>query len=245
MGSWLCLGFGSNWLRLLLLSSLHLLLLLRIGSSQLLLILSLSSFLLSLDLHLHLSQLGLSVGVSGVSLLHQTLNVCLTGLLLLGLHLHVLHLLGSRQLLLLKHLLMLNGGSILLSGHLVLLLIALWSILNEMSVLTCLDDPVLGGVGHSVSGWWDVLALVSVVKLLALFKYSVTATLFQSVLLNLRRVQKEEKLTYLVDGSEVLSTILVDVLRLISEHFSRELVEDLWEFIRNRVFGKVLACHLY
>ena len=162
--------------------------------------------------------------------------------MLLSLHLHVLHLLGGGQLLLLHHLLVLDGGSVLLSGHLVLLLVALRSILDEVGVWRGIHHLVTSGVWHSVPGWWDGLALVSVIELLTLFKYSVTAIGHES---NVRQKKHNltEKLTYLINCGEVLSTVLVNIIGLITKHFPGKLVQNLRELFRNGVLWKVLAGH--
>ena len=143
------------------LSHLHLLLLFQ----ELLLILS-----LSLGLHLHLMQFGLSVLIAGIGLVHQALNISGTSILLLLLHLKVLHLLGGSELLLLQHLLVLDGSRVFLSGHLILLLVALRSVLHEMRVLRGLHNTEIGAVRHVVFAGRNVLALVAVVKFFALNK---------------------------------------------------------------------------
>ena len=124
--------------------------------------------LLSLQLHLHL-QLGLSVRITSVSLVDQSLHVAS---ILLLLHFHVLHLLGLRVLLLLKHLLVLHGSSELLLAHLIMLLVALGSVLNEMRILASLKSTVVAGVsGHAIARRRNVLTLVAIVECFTLYKH--------------------------------------------------------------------------
>ena len=87
--------------------------------------------------------------------------------------LHVWHLVllsGSGHLVLLHHCLLLDGRSVLLLGHLVLLLVVLWCILNNMSILTRINFSVTFHVWHPVFWWWNVLALVSIIELNSLYK---------------------------------------------------------------------------
>lgn len=137
-------------------------------SRDLLLVLHLFVFslLLSLILHLHL-KLGLGMRVTGVSLIDQSLHVAS----ILMLHLHVLHLLGGRVLLLLKHLLMLHGSSVLLRTHLIMLLVTLGSVLDKMRILASFNSTVSIGVsGHTIAGRRNRLTLVAVVECFTLYE---------------------------------------------------------------------------
>ena len=63
---------------------------------------------------------------------------------------------------------MLDGSSVLLSRHLVLLLVVLGSVLDEVGVGRGLHDLVVLVVGNAVARRRNVLALVGIVELLAL-----------------------------------------------------------------------------
>ena len=81
---------------------------------------------------------------------------------------HVHHLLGGNHLLLLFQLLLLNGTSVLFFCHLVLLLVIFRCILYEMCVFTNIHWNVARSIRHSISGWWDILSFVAIVKWYAL-----------------------------------------------------------------------------
>jgi len=124
--------------------------------------------LLSLKLHLHL-ELGLSVRITGVSLIDKSLHVAS---ILLLLHFHVLHLLGGRILLLLKHLLMLHGSSELFRTHLIMLLVALRSVLDEVRILAGLKSTVVRRIsGHAIARGRNGRALVSIIECFTLHKH--------------------------------------------------------------------------
>ena len=67
----------------------------------------------------------------------------------------------------------------------------------------------------SILGWRNILALISIVEFFTL-KLSVT------IAFGLKT--QDESVTYLVNSSEVLSSILVDVFGLIAQDFSGEIV---------------------
>ena len=68
--------------------------------------------------------------------------------------------------------------------------------------------------GLSVSGWGHCLADLAIRELLTL-----------------------------LESSEVLCSVLKDVLRLVAENLTREVMEQLWEIPRDRILLNVLACH--
>ena len=51
------------------------------------------------------------------------------------------------------------------------------------------------------------------------------------------------KLNSIFKSGEVLCTVLKNILRLVSENFTSEVVKKLWEITRNRIFLNVFASH--
>ena len=51
--------------------------------------------------------------------------------------------------------------------------------------------------------------------------------------------------TYIIERCEVGSTVLVDILRLVSQHFSDKVVQNVREAAWNWELLNVLACHLF
>ena len=115
-----------------------------------------------LTFHLHLHLLFFSVLACFV---YDVLDVLVSISVLLA---HILHLLSLHHLLFLHHLLLLNGGSVFFLWHLILLLIAFWSILNKMSVLTGLHFIVVLSVRHSVLWWRNVSTFIVIIEFDAL-----------------------------------------------------------------------------
>ena len=52
-----------------------------------------------------------------------------------------------------------------------------------------------------------------------------------------------EIVTYFVHGLEVQVAELNDIFGLISEHFTRKVMQDVMEVLWNRVLLQILACH--
>ena len=111
--------------------------------------------------HVHLHLLLLFLGVFA-SFINYILDILISiGVILL---LHILHLLCLKHLLLFQQLLLLNGMSIFFLRHIVLLLISLWSILDQMGVVTCLHFNVTFGVWHPIFWRRNVSTFVMVIK---------------------------------------------------------------------------------
>ena len=77
---------------------------------------------------------------------------------------HILHLVGGSHLLLLHHLLLVDGSSILFLCHLILLLIVFGSVLDDVSIFSHVNLLVHRCIGHSITWWWNVLTLVTIVE---------------------------------------------------------------------------------
>ena len=87
--------------------------------------------------------------------------------------------------------------------------------MNQVSVGSRNDLSIVLLTRLSILGWRNILALISIVEFFTL-KLSVT------IAFGLKT--QDESITYLVNSSEVLSSILVDVFGLIAQDFSGEIV---------------------
>ena len=120
-------------------------------------------------------------------------------------------------------------------GHAVFLVCFHWRIWLDVCISRWFNLNIVGLAWNSVDWWWDGSSFTRVVEFSALWKLQLNQKNYTKVV--------SKKSTYGVHSCEIFLTKVVNVGWLVTQNFSCEIMEEVWEPLWYWVLLDVFRCH--